>query len=252
MTCLFAFEQTYPNVSNMIFSVPWGHHKYIMDKFRTEQEVALFYVRKTVENGWSRAVLLNFIDSGLHLRQGKAITNFEMKLPDPESDLAQQTTKDPYTFDFIALTEQYHERELKEALLANIQKFLLELGNGFAFVGKEYRFQIGEEEKFADLVFYHIRLNCFVVVEVKTEKFEAAHLGQLGLYVSAANHQLRRSTDAPTIGLLICKSKDDVVAKWALESSSEPLGISEYQLTNLLPADLKSDLPTIAEIEAVT
>ena len=249
-SCLLEFERKYPNVSKLLFSVPWGHHKYIMDKFRAERDVALFYVRETAANGWSRAVLLNFMDSGLHLRQGRAITNFELKLPEAESDLARQTMKDPYAFDFIALTNDYHERELKEALLANIQRFLLELGNGFAFVGREHRFQIGGEEKFADLVFYHYRLNRFVVVEVKTEKFEASHLGQLGLYVSAANHLLKRPTDAPTIGLLICKSKDDVVAKWALESASEPLGIAEYQLTKLLPHDLNSDLPTIAEIEA--
>ena len=234
----------------IIFSIPWGHHMLLIDRFRGQPETALFYVRKTLENNWSRAVLLNFLDTGLHLRQGQAVSNFALTLPAPHSDLAQAITRDPYTFDFLAIRERYDERELKDAILANAEKFLLELSNGFAFLGREVRLQVGSTEKFLDLLFYNVRLHCYVVVEVKATEFDASYAGQLGAYVVAVNHQLKTEQDNPTIGLLICKGMDRVEAQYALESSSQPLGISSYQLSKLVPEAFKGSLPTIEEIEA--
>lgn len=230
------------------FSIPWGHHRYILDKIKDVKE-ALFYVHKTIENGWSRNVLLNMLDTRLYEAQGKAITNFNRLLPAPQSDLAQQTLKDPYNFDFLTMREGYVEKELEDALTENITKFLLELGRGFAYVGRQFRLEVGKEEFFADLLFYNYRLRSFVVVELKTGKFKAEYVSKLGLYVSAVNHQLRHRDDSPTIGLLICKSKDEVVAKYTLDMVNEPIGVSEYELTNLIPDDFKSSLPSIEDIE---
>ncbi|MEG2278337.1 MAG: PDDEXK nuclease domain-containing protein [Odoribacter sp.] len=230
------------------FSIPWGHHRYILDKIKDVKE-ALFYVHKTIENGWSRNVLLNMLDTRLYEVQGKAITNFNRLLPALQSDLAQQTLKDPYDFDFLTMREGYMEKELEDALTENITKFLLELGRGFAYVGRQFRLEVGKEEFFADLLFYNYRLRSFVVVELKTGKFKAEYVSKLGLYVSAVNHQLRHRDDSPTIGLLICKSKDEIVAKYTLDMVNEPIGVSEYELTNLIPDDFKSSLPSIEDIE---
>ncbi len=235
---------------NIAFLIPWGHHKVIMDKCKDDRKKALFFVQKTLENNWSRAMLLNFLDTQLFDRQGKAVTNFELTLPPARSDLAQEITKDPYNFDFITLTQSYNEKELKDALMDNITAFLLELGSGFAFVGREYRIEIGNTENFIDMLFYNIRLHCYVVVEVKVTAFEPSFTGQLGTYVVAVNHMLKTDMDAPTLGLLVCKSKDNIQAKYAIESSSQPLGVSEYELSNLVPDDFKGTLPTIEEIEA--
>ena len=229
--------------------IPWGHHRFIIDKCKGNPEKAFFYVQQTVKNNWSRAVLLNFLDTTLYERQGKAITNFKATLPKVDSDLAQQLVKDPYCFDFAGLTERYTEKELKDALIKNVEKFLLELGNGFAYMGREFRIVAGETELFADMLFYNTHLHCYVVVEVKTEKFENAFLGQLSGYVSCANHVLKREGDSPTVGLLICKSKDDVMAQYALEGYTNPLGISEYELSKLYPKDFKSTLPSSEDIE---
>lgn len=234
----------------LIFAIPWGHHKVIMDKCNRNPEKALFFVNQVVQNGWSRAVLLNFLDTDLFERQGKAVTNFKQTLPAVQSDLAQEITKDPYKFDFITLTQSYNEKESKDALMDNIQKFLLELGNGFAFVGREYRIEIGATENFIDTLFYHTRLHCYVVVEVKITEFESSYAGQLGTYVVAVNHQIKTAQDEPTLGLLVCKSKDDIKAQYALESSSQPLGVSAYELSKLLPENFKGSLPSIDEIES--
>ena len=232
-----------------IFSLPWSHHRYIIDKVNGNREKALFYVQQTVKNNWSRSVLLNFLDTDLYERQGKAVTNFETTLPAVDGDLARQLVKDPYCFDFAGLTERYNEKELKDALIGNVEKFLIELGSGFAYMGREYRIQVGETELFADMLFYNTHLHCYVVVEVKTERFENAFLGQLSGYVSCANHVLKREGDNPTVGILICKSKDDVLVRYALEGYSQPLGISEYEWAKLYPTDFKGTLPSIEDIE---
>ncbi len=237
-------------LKHLIFHVPWGHHKLLIDKFRDEPDNAMFYVRETVKNGWSRAILLNFLDTKLHERQGKAVSNFAVALPEPDSDLAQEITKDPYCFDFIALTPKYREKELKDAMMAHIEKFLLELGQGFMLVGREYRLEIGTKERFVDLLFFHMNLNRYVVVEVKVTEFKEEHLGQLGLYVSAVNHLLKKPNHEPTIVLLVCKTKDNTMVKWALESSQQPIGVSEYRISEMLPNEIASDLPSIADIES--
>ena len=233
---------------DIFFSVPWGHHLYIMSSCKDINK-AVFYLQKTVENGWSRAVLLNFLDTDLYERQGKAVNNFSRFLPDTQSELAQQTLKDPYTFDFITLTENYKERELEDALTGNITRFLIELGQGFAYVGRQVPLEVGDETLFADLLFYHLELRCYVVIELKACKFKPAFIGQLGTYVSAVNHLKKKPTDNTTIGLIVCKTKDDVMAQYSLESSSQPIGISEYELSKLIPDDFKSQLPSIEEIE---
>ena len=234
-----------------IFNVPWGHHKLIMDKVKGDINKALFYIGQTLENGWSRSLLLNWIDTDLYERQGKAITNFKSTLPAPDSDLTQEITKDPYNFAFADVTKRHNEAELKLALLKNITDFLVELGTGFAYVGREYRLQVGHTENFIDLLFYNLRLRCYVVIEVKIGKFTPADIGQIGSYIVAINHQLREEgKDNPTIGLLICRSKDNTQAQYALESSSQPIGISEYELEKFYPEKVEGVIPTIEEIEA--
>lgn len=233
----------------VFFSVPWGHHLYIISQCK-DVDKAIFYLNKTVEHGWSRAMLLNFLNTNLYEHQGKAVNNFNRLLPDPQSELAVQTLKDPYNFDFLTLDSEYRERELENALMQNITRFLLELGTGFAFVGRQVPLEVGDETVYPDLLFYHLELRCYVVVELKVCKFKGEHLGQLGVYVSAVNHLKKKPTDNQTIGLLICKTKNNVMAQYALESTNQPIGISEYQLSQLMPEDLKSQLPTIEDIEA--
>ncbi len=207
-------------------------------------------MRKTIEEGWSRDVMLNFLDSGMYEREGKALTNFTRTLPDETSDLAQELTKDPYNFAFTGITGQYNERLLKDALLGNISQFLLELGTGFAYVGKEFRLQIGQKEKFIDLLFYNLKLSCYVVIEVKIGEFDFQDLGQLSGYVVACNHILKKEgRDNPTIGLLICRQKDSLLAQYALEGSNLPLGISEFELEKLYPEKVEGTMPSIKEIE---
>ncbi len=233
-----------------IFALPWGHHKLLIDKCSNNRDKALFYVNLSLKNGWSRAVLLNVLDTNLYERSGKAVTNFNCTLPAGDSDLAREMTKDPYCFDFTGLRERYNERQLKDALIANLEKFLLELGTGFAYMGREFRLEIGGEEQFLDMLFYNIRLRCYVVIEVKTVAFQASHFGQLGAYVVAVDHLLRKESDNKTIGLLVCKTKNNVFAQYALESSNQPLGISEYELSKLYPEKVEGTIPSIEEIEA--
>lgn len=235
--------------TSTIFQIPWRHHCLIMDKVKNDTDKALFFVNKSLENGWSSTMLLNWIDTGLYERDGKALTNFTATLPAPDSDLAQEVTKDPYNFAFAGVRGKYNESLLKQALLTNITDFLIELGTGFAYVGREYRLQIGETENFIDLLFYHLQLRCYVVVEVKTDKFSPRDIGQLSTYVVACNHLLKRPDDNPTIGLLICKSKDNTMAQYALEGSTQPIGISEYELERLYPKKVEGSIPTIEEIE---
>lgn len=238
-------------LDEILFSIPWGHHRFLMDRYSKEPAKAFYYVRKTMEEGWSRDVMLNHMDSNLYEREGKALTNFKNTLPEVTSELAQELTKDPYNFAFTGITQPYNERILKDALLNNVTHFLTELGTGFAYVGKEYRLEVGKTENFIDLLFYNLNLSCYVVIEVKIGKFEFSDIGQLGGYVVACNHQLRKAgRDNPTIGLLICKEKDRVQAQYALESSSQPLGISEYDLEKFYPEKVEGTIPTIEEIEA--
>ena len=232
-----------------IFMIPWGHHRVILDSVNADAKKALFYIRKTIENNWSRAVLRNWLDTDLYERQGKAITNFTLTLSAPQSDLAQEMTRDPYNFDFLTIRAHYDEKELKDALMDNVQRLLMELGSGFAFVSREYRLVVGQTEQFLDLLFYNYLLHCFVVVEVKVSDFDPRDMGQLGTYVAAVDGIMRKESDNPTIGLLICKTKDNVLAQYAANVMNAPIGISEYQLNNLLKDEFKGKLPTIEEIE---
>lgn len=244
-----AVAQLKEKYENAIFLIPWSHNIDIITRSRSLDE-AIFYVRKTIENNWSRAVLTHQIESGLHLREGRAITNFEATLPAPLSDLARETLKDPYTFDFLTLTERYDERELENALLDHLTRFLLELGTGFAFIGRQYRLNVAGDEFLIDLLFYHTRLHCHVVVELKPVKFIPEFAGKLSFYVAAVDELLRGEGDNPTIGILICKSKNDTVVEYALRNTQQPIGVSEYKLTRVLPDDLKPSLPSIEQIEA--
>lgn len=237
------------NSDQLPFYIPWGHNKLIIDKCKNNPDKALFFVKETVENNWSRAVLLNFLDTDLYERKGKAITNFRKVLPAVQSDLAQEITKDPYNFDFLTLSMNYNEKELKDALMNNVQKLLLELGKGFAFVGREYRLVVGNTEQFIDMLFYNIPNHCYVAVEVKVRDFEPGDMGQLGTYIGAIDGILKGEEDKQTIGLLICKTKDNVLAQYAVNMVDAPVGISEYDLKSHIPEDFKSSLPTIEEIE---
>lgn len=232
-----------------VFMVPWSHIKAIIDKCGTNQEKALFYIKNAIKNNWSRAVLLTFLGTDLYERSNGGINNFDLSLPKEDGDLAKQMIKDPFRFDFLMLREEYDEKELKDALIGNIERFLLELGQGFAYLGKEYRLMLGEEEEFCDMLFYNTNAHAYVVIEVKTEKFKPADIGQLGTYVVAVDHTLKSSEDNKTIGLLICKDKSEVTARYALESSAQPMGISSFELSKLIPKDFQGSLPTIEEIE---
>uniref|UniRef100_UPI0040260D2D PDDEXK nuclease domain-containing protein n=1 Tax=Prevotella sp. TaxID=59823 RepID=UPI0040260D2D len=233
----------------LLFLIPWDHHRRIIDKCKGNMDKALFFVRKTWENNWGRDVLLNWLDTDLYERDGKAITNFQATLPAVQSDLAQQITKDPYQLDFLNLREKYDEHDIEEELVNNVTRFLLELGKGFSYMGRQFRLEVGQQEFFPDLLFYNAHLHAYVVIELKAQSFHPSFLGQLSFYVSAINHQFKTDIDNSTIGLLICKDKDNVVAKYALDSYKEPMGISEYQLSKLFPKDFKSSMPTIEELE---
>ena len=229
-------------------AIPWGHNLAIISKCRSHAE-ALYYVQQTQAHGWSRAVLTHQIESGLWQREGQAISNFERTLPAPQSDLAAQMLKDPYVFDFLSLAPEHTERELERALLDHITQFLLELGTGFAYIGRQVPLQVGEREFFPDLLFYHARLHCYVVVELKTVDFEPEFAGKLNFYLKAVDEQMRSTGDAPTIGLLLCKSKDRLVAEYALSDMHKPLGVASYQLAHELPQALRDKLPSIEALE---
>ncbi|MBP5390884.1 MAG: DUF1016 family protein [Bacteroidales bacterium] len=243
-------QQVAANSLNNIFCIPWGHHILLIDKCHSDCTKALFYVQKTLDNGWSRNTLLNYIDADLYERSQNALTNFRRTLPEVSSDLALELAKDPYNFSFTGISGIYNERKLKDALVDNISQLLLELGTGFAYVGKEYCLHIGDNEKFIDLLFYNLKLSCYVVVEVKIGKLDFADIGQLSGYVVACNHLLRKDgRDNPTIGLLICKEKDYLIAQYALEASNQPIGISEYELAKLYPERVEGTIPSIDEIK---
>ncbi|MDM8558133.1 PDDEXK nuclease domain-containing protein [Candidatus Parabeggiatoa sp. HSG14] len=228
--------------------IPWGHHIVIISKCKNTDE-AFFYIQKTIKNNWSRAVLTHHIESALFHREGKAITNFEVTLPAPQSDLAKEMLKNPYLFDFLNLTEKHDESELENALVNHVTKFLLELGAGFSYLGRQYKLEIAGDEFFIDLLFYHVKLHCYVVVELKAVKFKPEFAGKLNFYVSAVDGLVKSEQDNPTIGILICKSKNDMVVEYALKDVHKPIGVSEYIITKNLPKEFKSSLPSIEEIE---
>lgn len=236
-------------VQQLVAQIPWGHNLKIISKCKNIDE-ALFYINKTIEFGWSRDMLDTHIRLEEHKRVGSSTTNFTLTLPPIQSDLAQQTLKDPYNFDFLTLSENYKERELEDALTDNITRFLLELGSGFAYVGRQVPLTVGDKEFFIDLLFYHLKLRCYVVIELKAVDFIPEFAGKLSFYLSAVNDILAHSTDNPTIGLMICKSKNHFVAEYALKGINQPIGVSEYELTKHFPKDFKGSLPTIEEIEA--
>jgi predicted nuclease of restriction endonuclease-like (RecB) superfamily len=236
-------------VQQVAAQLPWFHNCVLLDKVADPDE-RIWYARAAIHHGWSRAVLVHQIESNLRRRQGKAITNFDRALPPPQSDLAQEVTKDPYNFDFLMLGEEAHERDLERGLLEHLRKFLLELGVGFAFVGSQYQLTVGGEEFRIDLLFYHLKLRCYVVIDLKTVPFQPEFAGKMNFYLSAVNNLLRHSDDQPSIGLILCKTKNQVIAEYALEDYSKPIGISEYRLAESLPDKLQGSLPTIEELES--
>ncbi len=234
-------------VANVI-QIPWGHNLVIVSKCKDIDE-AIFYLNNTLSHGISRSVLTHQIETDLYQREGRAITNFSDTLPPVQSDLVKEIIKDPYCFDFLTLTKDYQERELENALCNNITKFLLELGVGFAFIGRQYKVSAGDTEFKIDLLFYHIKLKCYVVVELKTVDFKPEFAGKLSFYTSLVDGEIKEKTDNQTIGILICKSKNDIVVEYALKDINKPIGVSQYQLTDILPDNLKSSLPSMKEIE---
>lgn len=228
--------------------MPWGHNLVLLSKLKEPAE-RLAYARAAIEHGWSRNVLNIHIETSLLERTGKAVTNFEQRLPAPQSDLAIESLKDPYRFDFLGLGKEAQERDIENALVQHVTDFLLELGAGFAFVGRQVMLDVGGEEFFIDLLFYHLKLRCYVVIELKAGKFKPEHLGQLSFYLTAVDRQVKHVQDNPSIGLLLCKSKNKVVAEYALGDKSQPMGIAEYKLVESLPQELQTSLPTIEQIE---
>lgn len=231
--------------------IPWGHNLLILDKVEGLEQ-RLWYIQKTIENGWSRGMLENWIESNLYERQGKALNNFKTTLQSPQSDLAEQTLKDPYNFSFLALDERYRERELEQGLMDHLQTFLLELGEGFAFVGRQYPIEIEGETHKIDLLFYHLSLRCYFVIELKATAFDPRDTGQMNFYLSAVDDLLRHPHDGPSIGILLCKKKNKVKVEYALRRCSSPISVSSYetQIVKNLPKDLKTRLPSVEEIEA--
>jgi len=246
-----AFAEVWPDesiVQGVLAQLPWYHQIALLDKLKTDEE-RKWYASKAIEHNWSRNVLVMQIETGLHERGGQAVTNFPTTLPKPQSDLARESIKDPYRFDFLGLTGEAQEREVENALVKHVTDFLLELGAGFAFVGRQVLLEVGGDEFFIDLLFYHLKLRCYVVIELKGGKFQPEHLGQLGFYMTAVDRQVKSAEDNPTIGLLLCKSKNKVVAEYALGDKTQPMGISEYKLLESLPEPLQTNLPSIEQIE---
>jgi predicted nuclease of restriction endonuclease-like (RecB) superfamily len=235
-------------VQQAVGQIPWGHNTVLLDKLRGREE-RLWYAGEVVRHGWSRAVLLHQIESGLHLRQGQALTNFERTLPAVSSAVAAEMLKDPYHFDFLALAPAVEERELERALLAHVRDFLLELGVGFALVGSQYRLEVGGQDYHLDLLFFHIRLRCYVVVELKVGGFIPEYAGKMNFYLSVVDEQLRQPEHEPSIGLILCKERNRVVVEYSLRGSSKPIGVAQYRLTEELPHQLAGSLPTPADLE---
>lgn len=246
-----AFAEAWPDaeiVQQAVGQLPWGHNLVLLSRLK-DPEQRLAYAQAAIAHGWSRNVLNIHIETRLLERSGKAVTNFETRLPKPQSDLARESLKDPYRLDFLGLGKEAGEREIENALVKHVTEFLLELGAGFAFVGRQVLLDVGGDEFFIDLLFYHLKLRCYVVIELKGGKFKPEHLGQLGFYLTAVDRQVKSEQDNPTIGLLLCKTKNKVVAEYALGDKTQPMGIAEYKLLESLPAELQTSLPSIEQIE---
>ncbi|MBI5788110.1 MAG: DUF1016 domain-containing protein [Candidatus Schekmanbacteria bacterium] len=236
-------------IRELLLQIPWGHNILLMEKIK-DTSIRLWYIEQTLEQGWSRNVLDLMIKNKAYERQGAATTNFQYRLPNPQSDLARQALKDPYIFDFLTLSEPFQERELETGLIMHLEKFLLELGQGFAFVGRQYHLEVSDKDFYIDLLFYHLKLRCFVVIELKKGDFKPEYAGKMNFYCSVVDDKLKHQTDQPTIGLILCQTKNRILAEYALRDILKPIGVSEYELTRTLPENLKSSLPTIEEIEA--
>ena len=246
-----AFAEAWPDsgfVQEVLAQLPWYHQLALLDKLRTDED-RRWYAAKAIDQNWSRNILVMQIETNARGRSGQAVTNFSAHLPKPLSDLARESLKDPYRFDFLGLTDEAEEREIESALVSHISRFLLELGAGFAYVGRQVHLEVGGDDFFLDLLFYHLKLHCYVVVELKAGVFKPEYVGKLGFYLSAVDAQLKGEQDAPTIGLLLCKTKNRVVAEYALRDLNKPIGVAEYQLIESLPAELQTSLPSIEQIE---
>jgi predicted nuclease of restriction endonuclease-like (RecB) superfamily len=238
-----------PDLQQLVAKIPWGHNILLMEKVK-DLSTRYWYMEQTIEQGWSRDSLAAKIKSSAHARQGQAVSNFSTRLPAPQSELARQLLKDPYLFDFLTIEEPFHERELETGLVRHLEKFLLELGQGFAFVGRQYHLEVSDKDFYLDLLFYHLKLRCFIVVELKRGEFKPEYAGKMNFYCSVVDDQLRNEADQPTIGLILCQTKDRILAEYSLRDIHKPIGISDYELTRALPDNLKSSLPTVEEIEA--
>ncbi len=254
---LYRIKQWYSFYSNrkefvppLVAQIPWTHNALIIEKIK-DQDTALWYARKTLENNWSRNVLATQIDSRLFERQGgkTGIDNFSERLPAPDSDLARESLKDPYVFDFLGLGEDARERALEDALVDHLTRFMLELGKGFAFVGRQYHLEVGEQDFYIDLLFYHLKLHCYVVIELKSGPFKTEYAGKLNFYLTAVDEEVKTPEDNPSIGLILCRDRDNVVAEYALRDLNKPIGVSRYELSATLPESLKASLPTLEEVE---
>ena len=244
------FAEAWPDgefVQQLAAQLPWGHNMLLLDATTASEERA-WYARQTIEHGWSRNVLAHQIASNLFARQGSALTNFSQTLPAEQSELAQQILKDPYTFDFLSLGPDMLERDLERGLIEHLRSLILELGKGFAFVGSQYHLEVGGQDYYLDLLFYHLRLRCFVVIELKIEDFKPEFAGKMNFYLSAVDEQLRHPDDKPTIGIILCKGRNEVIVEYSLRDSSKPMGVAQYQLSQALPPQLQEDLPTVDEL----
>ena len=242
------YRTDFSKVPLTVAQIPWTHNIILIEKIK-DKKLRYWYMQKVLENGWSKDILSLMIKSEVHKREGNLVSNFKEVLPKNDSDLVQQSFKDPYLFDFMSITEPFKERELENSLIKNMEKFLIELGSGFAFVGRQYKLEIGDDEFYIDLLFYHLKLRCFVVVELKKGKFKPEYSGQVNFYCGAIDSILAQKDDKPTIGLILCQEKNEIVAEYSLRNMSQPIGISEYQLTEVLPKEFESSLPTIEMIE---
>jgi len=239
------------NLPRLAAELPWSHNCVLIERIK-DLSARIWYMRQTVEHGWSRPILELHIQQGDYERKGQAITNFSRTLASPQSDLARDVLKDPYIFDFLGLTDDTREREIENALLQHLREFLIELGSGFAFVGNQYRLAIGDEDYYIDLLFYHLKLRCYFVIDLKTRPFAAEDAGKMNFYLNAVDDLLRHPDDQPSVGLVLCREKEEsnrMLLEYALRGLKKPIGVSEYQLTRALPEDLKSSLPTVEEIE---